>query len=140
MWCQHSEKGYIPCCGQVLGQAVRLGIRFAEALLRMEGFWREHLASRPGAVAAFKAVCEHTSKGTRACQAVCHVAKARKDLAITSKARPHSWACLRHVDLHVGGLQRCAWDLAACKPVAGLHARAKQRSVLLAAAAAMLFF
>ena len=83
--CQPS--GDAPCCGQVLGQAVRLGIRFAEALLRMEGFWREHLAAHPGAVAAFKAVCEHTSKGTRACQAVCQVAKARKDLAITSKAR-----------------------------------------------------
>ena len=81
----------------MLGQAVRLGIRFAEALLRMEGFWREHLAARPGAVAAFKTVCEHTSKGTRACQAVCHVAKARKDLAITSKARQHSGRFWGHV-------------------------------------------
>lgn len=86
------------CVGQVLGQAVRLGIRFAEALLRMEGFWREHLAARPGAVAAFKAVCEHTSKGTRACQAVCQVAKARKDLGITSKARQRSWRFWGHVE------------------------------------------
>ncbi|KAK9832697.1 hypothetical protein WJX81_001207 [Elliptochloris bilobata] len=69
----------------VLGQAVRLGIRFAEALLRMESFWKERLAACPSAATAFKAVCEHTSKGTRACQAVCQVAKARKDLAITGK-------------------------------------------------------
>lgn len=72
---------------QVLGSAVRLGIRIAEALLRMEAFWKELLAACPGQLAAFKAVCEQTSKGTRACQAICQVAKARKDLAITGKAR-----------------------------------------------------